>query len=375
VTSEAAVRVVPRPMRAAVLWGPGEIVLRTKPVPEVGPEDVLVRVEKASLCGTDLKILSRKFFADGGPPPGEFTSGHEYAGTVAAVGRSVVELRVGQRVVSEAHRGCMRCDNCLSGAYTACLNYGRSDLGHRAQGMTVDGGFAEYVVNHVSTLHVIPENVTFEEAVVLTTAGTVMHAFDTLRGLVVGSRVAVIGLGPIGLLAVQVARQLGAGSVVALGTRDSRLRLARQYGADLLVNVRDDGSRAVLDSLREEARVDVVLECSGATSALGQALRIVRRGGKLVLVGFYEGPATLDVNDAVFNAITIHTVRGEGYGAVPKAIALAARGRLEMGSVITHRFKFEDIASAFETYQDRSNDALKVLIDIGAGTSDLRGTA
>src|SRR5579862_6933697 len=111
-------------MRAAVLGKPGEIRVRELPVPQLGPEDVLVEVRRASLCGTDLKVRSRKFFGDGGPEIVTFIPGHEYAGVVAAVGSSVDEFQAGDRIVTEAHRGCMRCANCLHGGYTNCLNYG-----------------------------------------------------------------------------------------------------------------------------------------------------------------------------------------------------------------------------------------------------------
>jgi len=351
-------------MKAAVLGGPGELVIGTKPVPAVGPEDVLVRVHRASLCGTDLKILSRRFFSDGGPPPGRFTPGHEYAGTVVAVGRTVDELHVGQRVVTEAHRGCMRCANCLAGAYTECLNYGVVARGHRAQGMTVDGGFAEYVVNHVSTLHPLDDSVSFDEAVVLTTAGTVMHAFDVLQSIFVGARVAVIGLGPIGLLAVQVARQLGAGTMAAVGNRESRLGLAKQFGADLVVNPREENATEIIRQAMGTHGADIVVECSGAQSAFNDALHIVRRGGRIVLIGFYDQPVTADINDAVMNGVTIHAIRGEGPGAMARALSLASQGRLSTAPLVTHHFGLDQIAEAFTAYRTRDRDAMKVMIDI-----------
>jgi threonine dehydrogenase-like Zn-dependent dehydrogenase len=197
---EGGAMFLPETMLAAVLGEPGIIRTRRLPVPEIGPDDVLVRVHRASLCGTDVKIRSRHFFHDGGPPVDTFVPGHEYAGVVAAVGSQVDEFSVGDRVVTEAHRGCMRCTNCLSGAYTDCLNYGNRSKGHRVQGITVNGGFAEYAANHVSTLYRVPDSVDFDAAVILTTAGTVMHAFGRLGSLVVGASVAVIGTGPIGLL-------------------------------------------------------------------------------------------------------------------------------------------------------------------------------
>ncbi|GAB3932591.1 alcohol dehydrogenase catalytic domain-containing protein [Kribbella albertanoniae] len=364
---------IPDVMRAAVLAEPGRIRLSELPVPEPGPEDVLVRVHRASLCGTDLKIRSRAFFEDGGPAAGTFVPGHEYAGMVVAVGSTVDEFHVGDRVVTEAHRGCMRCANCLAGAYTSCLNSGLRAKGHRTQGMTVNGGFADYAVNHVSTLHQLPDPVSFDAGVVLTTAGTVMHAFNVLHDLLVGARVAVLGPGPIGLLAVQVAKELGADLVALLGTREGRLKLGRVAGADLSLNSHDSDSVARVREAAGGQGVDIVLECSGAGAAVDDALRLVKRGGQVVLVGFFGEPVTVDLNRAVMNGVTVHGVRGEGAGSLARAVALAGQGRLETASLITHHFPLEAVSEAFDTYAERRGDAMKVMLDIvpdqpGGGT-------
>lgn len=355
---------IPDLMRAAVLADPGHLRVVELPVPEPGPEDVLVRVHRASLCGTDLKIRSRAFFPDGGPPPGTFVPGHEYAGRVVAVGSTVDELRVGDRVVTEAHRGCMRCANCLSGSYTACLNSGRQEKGHRTQGMTVNGGFADYALNHVSTLHHLPDEVSFDAAVVLTTAGTVMHAFDVLGDLLVGARVAVLGPGPIGLLAVGVAKALGADLVALLGTRESRLTLGTAFGADVALDVREGNAVEQVRDLTGGQGVDVVLECSGAPAAVDDALGLVKRGGEIVLVGFFDKPVTADLNRAVMNGVTLRTVRGEGPGSLARAISLAGHGRLATGGLVTHHFPLEKVTEAFDTYAERRGDAIKVMLDI-----------
>ncbi|WAU82545.1 zinc-binding dehydrogenase [Streptomyces sp. Qhu-G9] len=355
---------LPETMQAAVLGEPGVIRTTTLPLPPVGPEDVLVHVRRASLCGTDLKVRSRHFFPDGGPAPDVFVPGHEYAGVVAAVGDTVDEFRVGDRVVTEAHRGCMRCANCLAGGYTDCLNYGHRDKGHRVQGMTVNGGFAEYAVNHVSTLHRLPDSVDFDAAVVLTTVGTVMHAFDTLDSLLVGASVAVIGPGPIGLLATQVARELGARTVALIGTRDARLEIGKSFGADLVLNSRNEDAVAAVREATQGTGADIVLECSGAPSAVDDALRMSKRAGKVVLVGFFEEPVRADLNHAVMNGISIETVRGEGTGSLARAVSLAARGRLRTAELITHHFPLQGVGEAFDTYAERRGNAIKVMLDV-----------
>jgi 2-desacetyl-2-hydroxyethyl bacteriochlorophyllide A dehydrogenase len=354
----------PDVMTAAVLGDAGVIRTRRLPVPPLGPDDILVHVRRASLCGTDLKIRDRTFFKDGGPPVDRFVPGHEYAGVVAAVGSSVDEFQPGDRVVTEAHRGCMRCVNCLHGKYTDCLNYGQRYKGHRALGMTVDGGFAEYVRNHVSTIYPLPASVSFDAGVILTTVGTVMHAYDVLRDLLVGARVAIIGPGPIGLLAVQVAKQLGADSVALVGTRMARLKLGHAFGADVVVKSGESDPVAAVREATGGQGADIVLECSGSITAVDDALRMCKRAGQVVLVGFFDQPVTADLNYAVFNGITLHSVRGEGSGSVARAVSLANQGRLDTDPLVTHHFPLEEIAEAFDTYAERREDAIKVMLDI-----------
>jgi 2-desacetyl-2-hydroxyethyl bacteriochlorophyllide A dehydrogenase len=355
---------LPETMQAAVLCEPGRLAVVSKPVPTVADDQVLVRVHRATLCGTDLKIRDRKPFKGDGPPPGTFTPGHEYAGTVVAVGQTVDELKVGDRVVTEAHRGCMRCVNCLRGCYTDCLNYGQIAKGHRAQGMTVDGGFAEYVVNPVSTLHRLPDDVGFDDAAILTTVGSAMHALDVLGSLIVGARVAVLGPGPIGLVAVKVLRELGASFVALSGTRQERLTIGGLYGADLIIDATAGDPVSAVRDATGGVGVDVVLECSGAAAAVDQALGMTARGGDIVLVGFFEEPVTASLNEAVMNGITLHSVRGEGTDSVARAIALAARGRLRLTDLITHHYPRASIDEAFTTYANRTNGAIKVMLDI-----------
>src|SRR3989475_9577389 len=170
------------------------------------------------------------------PPSGESIFGHEYAGNVAAVGRTVDEFRVGDRVVVEAHMGCRRCENCIRGLYTACLNYGNRTRGHRANGFTTNGGLAEYAVNHVNTLYRIPEGVSYEEATVVMTSGSPLFRLENAGGYFAGETVAVLGPGPIGLMAIQLVRALGATRVILTGTRDSRLAVGRQLGAAATVH-------------------------------------------------------------------------------------------------------------------------------------------
>jgi len=347
-------------MRAAVLYGPGDIRVTAKPVPRPGPDEVLVRVAMCGTCGTDLKIFDGHFPQT--PPFGEFTPGHEWTGTVAATGETVDEFEPGDRVCIEAHSGCGRCDNCLAGRYTACLNYGRPGKGHKASGMTVDGGFAEYAVHHVSALYRLPPQLSFEDAVLITTAGTGLYGIDVAGGYVAGQDVVVFGPGPVGLTTVQVLKALGAARVICAGTRPSRLKLAKRLGADHVIDVRSADVAAEVLRLTGGEGADLTIDCSGATGVPDLFPAVTKRGGKVLVVAFYPAPVTLDLSAIVRRDITIHTSRGEGGNNVKRAVALAAAAKLRGADLVTHRFALDDIGEAFRVVRDRDGDPVKVVV-------------
>ena len=216
-------------MKAWVLGDPDQLLLREKPVPVPSRAEVLIRIDAVAICATDLEIIHSGSPAsiEGGLPFNKnFTPGHEYMGTVAALGPDVDEFKIGERISVEIHAGCGQCKRCRQGMYTSCLNYGKPEKGHRANGFTTDGGFAEYAVNHINTLARVPDTMSDAEATLVVTAGTSMYGLTELGGLVAGESVVVIGPGPIGLLAVAVAKALGASPVILTGTRNGGWRSA-----------------------------------------------------------------------------------------------------------------------------------------------------
>jgi L-iditol 2-dehydrogenase len=204
---------IPDTMRAWVLGDPDQLKLSTKPVPVPKKAEVLVRIDAVAICATDLEIIHHgpPAMIQGGLPFNKnFTPGHEYMGTVVALGPGVDEYKIGQRVTVEVHAGCGQCKRCREGMYTSChnygLNYGDVDKGHRANGFTTDGGFAEYAINNINTLVPISDEMSDEEATLVVTAGTAMYGLTELGGLIAGESVVVTGPGPIGLLGVAVAK-------------------------------------------------------------------------------------------------------------------------------------------------------------------------
>jgi L-iditol 2-dehydrogenase len=355
-------------MRAWVLKGPGEIELVRRPVPQPAAAEVLVRVDAIAICATDLEVIGHgpPALIQGGPPFNKgFIPGHEYMGTVAALGAAVDEFQVGDRVAVEVHAGCGRCKRCRQGMYTACLNYGANypghDKGHRANGFTTDGGFAEFAVNHINTVIRVPEQLTDAEAALVVTAGSSMYGFIELGGMVAGESVVVLGPGPIGLLAVAIAKSLGATPVVLTGTRPERLEIGRALGADLVINATDqDAVRAVLAALPGGA--DYVMDCAGTEQSIDQAIAMVNRGGKICLAAFPSERVNIDLARAVRNNVYLYGIRGEGRSATHRAMALMAARRFDADRIHTHTFKMADLPLALRHARERLDGAIKVIL-------------
>jgi L-iditol 2-dehydrogenase len=290
--------------------------------------------------------------------------GHEYAGTVAALGPGVNEFEIGERVAVEVHKGCDRCENCIKGWYTSCLNYGDLAKGHRAKGLTCDGGFAEYAVNHINTLYRLPDNLTFEQACMVTTAASPLWAIDLMGGYLAGETVLVLGPGPIGLIAVQLCKALGAERVILSGTRDSRLEIGKQHGANFTINVRKETLADRVREITQGKGADSVLECAGGPTSMQEALENVKRGGRIGVVAWYAGPVQMDMNLAVRSNVRIYAARGEGGMNCGRSLALMSAGKIAADPIITHHFTLDQIHEAFRTYVERIDNALKVIIHV-----------
>jgi L-iditol 2-dehydrogenase len=358
---------VPETMKAWVLGGPEELSLVEKPVPQPGPAEVLVRIDAIAVCATDIEIIRHGVPAmiDGGLPFNKnFTPGHEYMGTVVQLGLSVDEFQIGDRVTVEVHAGCGRCARCREGMYTSCLNYGHRAKGHRANGFSTDGGFAEYAVNHVNTMVHIPDDMTDAEATLVVTAGTAMYGLDVMGGIIAGEGVVVIGPGPIGLMGVGVAKALGADPVILTGTRDRRLQMGKRLGADEVVNVNHENAIAAVQRITGGKGVQYVLECSGAPDALNEAARMVNRGGRICLAAFPGEAVPVDIAYLVRNNIYVFGIRGEGKSATHRAAALMAQKRFDAKLIHTHTFGLAEVPTAIRYARERVDDAIKVVVSM-----------
>ena len=358
---------IPKTMKAWVLGNPEELALVEKPVPEPGPAEVLVRIEAIAVCATDIEIIKHGLPAmvDGELPFNRgFTPGHEYMGTVVRLGASVDEFQIGDRIAVEVHAGCGRCQRCREGMYTSCLNYGFREKGHRANGFSTDGGFAEYAVNSVNTMVHVPDDMSDEEATLIVTSGTAMYGLDVMGGVVAGEGVVITGPGPIGLMGVAVAKALGAQPVILTGTRERRLEMGRRLGADDVVNVTSEDPVAAVQRITRGKGVQYVVECSGAPNALNEAARMVNRGGRICLAAFPADPVPVDLAYLVRNNLYVFGIRGEGKSATHRAAALMAQKRFDAKMIHTHTFPLAEVPTAIRYARERIEDAIKVVVKI-----------
>jgi threonine 3-dehydrogenase len=328
---------------AKVQAGPG-VELIERQVPEPGPGEVLLRVDAASICGTDLHLFQwDEWAAENLVPPRIL--GHELAGTVVGIGAGVSRVREGDLVGVESHLFCWECAQCQRGEMHLCR-----DL--RVIGVHVDGGFAEHVVipeaNAVESNGLDPAVVALQEPM-----GNAVHA--AFAEPIEGRTVLVTGCGPIGLCAVGIARAAGASLVVSTDTEPYRLELARTMGADLALDASDPGTEARIMEATGGDGVEVVLEMSGSPRALDQALRVITRGGRVSLLGIFNGAVPIELSESVImQGLRLHGIFGRRiYDTWERTQALLRSGALDVTPIITHRLDLSEWPKAFELLASR----------------------
>jgi threonine 3-dehydrogenase len=330
--------------------GPG-LELREVPMPTVGINDVLIRVRKAGICGTDLHIDSWDSWAAVTIAP-PLTVGHEFVGEIVEVGANVSDFHPGEIVSGEGHVVCGRCRHCLAGrrhlcAHTIGLGVGR------------DGAFAEYVVVPMTNVWHQWEGIEDDIAAVFDPFGNAVHT--ALRFPVLGEDVLVSGAGPIGLMAIAVVRHAGARHVVVTEPNPYRRELARQMGATAVADPGQDDLAQIQRELGMVEGFDVVLEMSGNPAAIRAAIASMAHGGGLAQLGIPTEEVAFDLNEIVFKMLTIAGIYGREMYETWYKMSVMLRSGLDISPAITHRFPFTEHEAAFAIA--RSGDSGKVLLD------------
>ncbi|OQP34910.1 L-threonine 3-dehydrogenase [Pantoea latae] len=320
------------------------------PIPEPGHNDLLIKIRKTAICGTDIHIYNWDDWSSKTIPV-PMIVGHEYVGEVVAIGQEVRGFSIGDRVSGEGHITCGHCRNCRAGRTHLC----RNTIG---VGVNRQGCFAEYLVIPAFNAFRIPDNISDELAAIFDPFGNAVHtalSFD-----LVGEDVLISGAGPIGIMAAAVCKHVGARNVVITDINDYRLALARKMGVTRAVNVAHDDLRAVMRELGMTEGFDVGLEMSGAPPAFRTLLEVMNHGGRIALLGIPPGEMAIDWNQVIFKGLFIKGIYGrEMFETWYKMAALIQSG-LDLTPVITHRYAIDDFQQGFD--EMRSGRSGKVVL-------------
>lgn len=325
-------------------------MIEDAPIPEPGHNDVLIKIRKTAICGTDVHIYNWDAWSQKTIPVPMIT-GHEYVGDVVAIGQEVVGFSIGDRVSGEGHITCGHCRNCRGGRTHLCRN---------AVGVGVNrqGCFAEYLVIPALNAFKIPDNISDDMAAIFDPFGNAVHtalSFD-----LVGEDVLITGAGPIGIMAAAICRHVGARYVVITDVNEYRLALARQMGATRAVNVSEEDLSQVMKDLGMTEGFDVGLEMSGVPAAFSSMLEVMNHGGRIAMLGIPPSSMSIDWNQVIFKGLFIKGIYGrEMFETWYKMAALLQSG-LDLTPVITHHYPVDDFQQGFA--EMRSGHAGKVIL-------------
>ncbi|KAH7882026.1 xylitol dehydrogenase [Phlebopus sp. FC_14] len=356
-----------------------EVSFEQRPIPEIGPHDVLVQVKKTGICGSDIHYLVHGRIGDYALAEGsDMVLGHESSGVVDTVGSAVTHLKPGDRVAVEPGATCRKCEACKEGRYQLCPEV------KFAATPPYDGTLCRYYAVPADLAYPLPPHLTLEDGAMMEPLSVAVHAVSKLGGFQPNQSIAVFGCGPVGILCMAVAKALGAARVIAVDIVPGRLEFAKSYAATdtfLPPPMEKDESRIAYSkrfSLAMKEQLDItergtksihlVIDASGAEVSIQTGLRIVKIGGTYVQVGMGAPDITIDMSVVLSKELLMRGSFRYGPGDYPLAIALVAQGKVDLKPLVSHRFSFEDARLAFETTKSgKSSDGKGVIKTIISG--------
>ena len=331
---------------------PGKIIFREVNVPIPGPDQVLVKIKKIGVCGSDIHVYHGTHPYTSYP----VTQGHEVSGQIVKTGEYVKDLKEGQKVTIEPQVFCGRCYPCLHGKYNLCEKL-------KVMGFQTTGTASEYFAVDSSKVTPIPEEMTYSEGAMLEPLAVTVHAAKRFPD-VKGAKAVVFGCGPIGILLIQSLKAFGAAEILATDISDTRLELAKSLGADYTVNtMKNDYTEALLAAFGPD-KADVAYDCAGSDITMDQAIRNARKGSTIILVAVFGKTAHVDLaklNDSELDLNTSMMYRHEDY---VDAIRFVKEGKIQLKPLQSAHFAFEDYLKAYEYIDNNREKTMKVLIDV-----------
>ena len=338
-------------MRAGIMSPVGKIHFEDIPAPECGPDDVLIEIKKIGICGSDVHYWEHgkigEFVVDG-----DFILGHECSGIVAEIGKNVKHLKSGDNVTVEPGDTCGKCSFCLDGRYNLC-----PDVKFLAT-PPYDGCLSTYIAHPAKLTFKLPDSVSLEQGALVEPFAIGMYATKNVVEL--GSRVAILGAGTIGIVTLAAAIARGASEVYITDIYDNRLEMAKKLGGKPINVSKQDPTEIIKD-------VDTVIECAGSPRTLNQAINMVKKGGRIVLVGLYpQDDIPVNLNNIISKELKISSIFRyvNMFPATIEAIDVLAKRGINLADIITQRYKFEDSQKAFEEVSRNKQNVVKAIIEI-----------
>jgi len=347
-------------MKALVITAPGELEYQELPKPVPGPYEVVSRVCCCGICGTDVEIFHGDTnLAQNGFIHYPVRIGHEWSGIVEAVGSEVKDLKPGDRVISDTGSSCGACEACLSGNFRKCGSL--VSLG--TAGDSKAGAMAEYIVMYHWHMHKLPDSISLEEAALVEPGSVALHGLENC-GARAGQTILIAGTGAIGLMANNLAKQMGL-KVFLAGRKPFKLDIGRQMGADLVINTTAEDLGEVIKRETGGRGVDIFYDTTGSADMVSKGLELTAYMGKAVLLAFYdELLADLDMNKLVMSHKSLLGCEGTDWCA-QRVLDLIAKGKVPVTPMITHRVSFEEAAQAIRTSRQNTAEKIKTLVKIG----------
>ncbi len=339
-------------MKQEVMTNPGEIIFREVDVPEVGDDQVKIKMMNIGICGSDIHVYHGKHPFTKYP----VTQGHEVSGEVVELGKNVTRLNVGQKVTVEPQVYCGKCYPCRHGKYNLCEKL-------KVMGFQTTGMASEYFVVDESKVTEIPDEMSYEHAAMIEPLAVAVHAVKQM-GDVNGMNVAVLGAGPIGNLVAQTAKGMGAANVMITDISELRLSIAKKCGVDFCVNTKDnDFGNAMIENFGPD-KADVIYDCAGNNITMGQAIKYARKGSVIVLVAVFAGMATIDLAVANDHELDIKSTMMYRHDDYVDAIRLVNEGKVNLEPLVTKTFPFEKYLDAYKFIDEHREEAMKIIINV-----------
>lgn len=335
-----------------VMTEPGKIIFRETETPKPGAGQVLVKIKKIGICGSDIHVYHGTHPFTSYP----VTQGHELSAQIVKLGEGVTGLAPGQKVTIEPQVYCGKCYLCTHGKYNLCESL-------KVMGFQTTGTASEYFAVDASKVDVLPETMTYSEGAMIEPLAVTVHAAKRFPEIE-GAKVAILGCGPIGILLAQSCKALGASQVMITDVSDYRLELAKQCGADFTVNTKERDFGEAMTACFGPDKADVIYDCAGNDITMGQAIRYARKGSTIILVAVFGKMASVDLavlNDHELDLNTSMMYRHEDYA---DAIRLAGEGKIQLKPLMSRHFAFKEYLDAYAYIDANRETTMKVLIDV-----------